>query len=63
MIAEIIEFNEETENTHKVWKQKEFNKEKMIEESVDVLFFYLQMCNLITEKDEKTKEILTQAWN
>lgn len=34
----------------------------MVEESVDVLFFYLQICNLISGKDEKTKEILTQSW-
>lgn len=39
MIAEIIEFNEETRDTHKTWKQKEFNVIKMVEESVDILFF------------------------
>lgn len=62
MIAEIIEFNEETDNTHKTWKQKEFDREKMIEESVDICFFYLQICNLLTGKDEEFKRILSKSW-
>lgn len=62
MIAEIIEFNEETENTHKTWKQKEFNREKMIEESVDICFFYLQICNLVTGEDKEFVRILSNSW-
>lgn len=62
MIAEIIEFNEETENTHKTWKQKEFNKENMIEESVDILFFFLQLCNLVNGEDNKIIKMLSQGW-
>lgn len=62
MIAEIIEFNEETENTHKTWKQKEFDREKTIEESVDVCFFYLQICNLVTGGDKEFVRILSNSW-
>lgn len=54
MIAKIIEFNEETKNTHKTWQQKEFDKNKAIEESVDILFFYLQLVNLVKKQ---TKEL------
>ena len=62
MIAEIIEFNEETRNTHKTWKQKEFNVIKMVEESVDILFFYLQLVNFLGKEDERIIEILNMAW-
>lgn len=62
MIAEIIEFNEETENTHKTWKQKEFDREKMVVESVDICFFYLQICNLVTGKDQEFIRILSESW-
>lgn len=62
MIAEIIEFNEETKNTHKTWKQKVFDREKMVEESSDILFFFLQLCNLVNDKDEKIKKMLSDGW-
>lgn len=62
MIAEIIEFNEETENTHKTCKQKEFDREKMIKKSVDICFFYLQICNLLTGKDQEFIRILSESW-
>ena len=45
IIAEIVEFNEETKHSHKTWKEKEFNEEKMKEEAVDILFFFLQNIN------------------
>ena len=45
LIAELIEFNEELPRTHKTWKQKSFNKENAIVESIDVLFFFLQFIN------------------
>lgn len=51
MIAEVIEFNEEMKDSHKTWKQKEFNPEKAKEEAVDILFFMLQYIN-------KQKELL-----
>lgn len=62
MIAEIIEFNEETRNTHKTWKQKEFNVIEIVEESVDILFFYLQLVNFLGKEDERIIEILNMAW-
>ncbi len=49
MIAEIIEFNEETKYSHKTWKTKPYNKEKELEELADVWFF---MCQLVNEKKE-----------
>ncbi|MDY5795475.1 MAG: dUTP diphosphatase [Fusobacterium gastrosuis] len=45
LIAEIIEFNEETEHSHKTWKTKEYNKEKELEELTDIYFFYAQLIN------------------
>lgn len=45
IIAEVIEFNEETKFSHKTWKEKEFNEEKLKEESIDILFFFLQFIN------------------
>lgn len=45
IIAEVIEFNEETKFSHKTWKQKEFNEEKLKEEAIDILFFFLQLIN------------------
>lgn len=55
MIAEIIEFNEETEGTHKTWKEKDFNIDNMKEEAVDILFFFAQ---LINKAEEDKKEFL-----
>lgn len=51
IIAELIEFDEELSTTHKTWKQKEFNKENAIIESVDVLFFFLQYINYLKDKE------------
>lgn len=45
MIAEIIEFNEETLETHKTWKEKKFDIDKAKEEAIDILFFFLQLLN------------------
>ena len=50
IIAEIVEFNEETKRSHKTWKEKEFNEEKMKEEAVDILFFFLQNINRYSEE-------------
>ena len=60
MIAEIIEFNEETEETHKTWKQKEFDKSKMIEEAVDITFFLAQLINLDTQEEEI--KVINKCW-
>lgn len=50
LVAELIEFDEELQSTHKTWKQKEFNKQNAIIESVDVLFFFLQYINYLENK-------------
>ena len=46
MVAEVIEFNEELECSHKTWKtKKHYSLEKQKEELVDVIFFFLQLIN------------------
>ncbi len=45
MIAELIEFNEETKDSHKTWKTKPYNKAKELEELTDVYFFFAQLVN------------------
>ncbi|MGL5707506.1 MAG: dUTP diphosphatase [Aeromonas sp.] len=50
IIAECIEFNEELEETHKTWKQKEIKKEKQLEELTDIMFFIAQMLNCVGYK-------------
>ena len=47
MIAEVVEFNEELECSHKTWKSKEIDEQKQFEEFVDILFFILQEANLV----------------
>lgn len=49
MVAEIIKFNEETRNSHKTWKEKDFDIDKMKEEAVDILFFLAQYINHFTK--------------
>ena len=45
MIAELIEFNEETKDSHKTWKTKPYNKANELEELTDVYFFFAQLVN------------------
>lgn len=52
LIAEIIEFNEETKESHKTWKTKEYNREKKLEELTDVYFFFAQLMNFMNDKYE-----------
>ncbi len=51
IIAETIEFNEELEETHKTWKQKEIKRESQLEELTDILFFIAQWVNFIEDRD------------
>lgn len=60
MIAEIIEFNEESKESHKTWKTKEHDKDKELEEYVDIWFFYAQFCNEIKKKDNKRFETIIE---
>ena len=45
LLAELIEFDEETPESHKTWKEKEVDKNMMLEELTDVYFFFSQMIN------------------
>lgn len=64
IIAEVIEFNEETRFSHKTWKQKEFNEEKLKEEAIDILFFFLQLINRnINDKNDFDLKFITTEWN
>lgn len=44
------------EYNFKTWKQKEYNREKELEEFVDVLFFFLQYVNYKAETDDEIIE-------
>ncbi|ATV35931.1 dUTP diphosphatase [Fusobacterium pseudoperiodonticum] len=55
LIAECVEFNEETMLSHKTWKVKPYNKEKELEELTDIYFFFAQLLNYLD--DEKNKEL------
>ena len=57
LIAEVIEFNEETPQSHKTWKTKPYDKEKELEEFTDIWFFLAQMVNFKLEKSDSFIEI------
>ncbi|MCF0161385.1 MAG: dUTP diphosphatase [Fusobacterium necrophorum] len=61
MIAEIIEFNEETKDSHKTWKTKEYNSEKELEELTDIFFFFAQWIN--NSYDSKCVHILEKIFH
>ena len=63
LIAEVIEFNEETLESHKTWKTKPYDKEKELEEFTDVWFFLAQMVNLKLEKSDSFIEIKNELIN
>ena len=54
LIAECIEFDEETPQSHKTWKTKPYNKEKELEELTDIWFFVAQMVNYSEYMDKIT---------
>ena len=45
LIEECTEFNKETKDSHKTWKTHIYNKEKELEELVDIWFFVAQLVN------------------
>ncbi|BEO91140.1 hypothetical protein FNSP4_09470 [Fusobacterium nucleatum] len=66
IIAECIEFDEETFESHKTWKTKEYSKEKELEELTDIWFFVAQMvnhCEVIEEITEFEKIELFKFFN
>ena len=59
LIAECVEFNEETMLSHKTWKVKPYDKEKELKELTDVYFFFAQLINhLDDDKNEALKEAI-----
>nr|DAR07435.1 MAG TPA: dUTPase [Caudoviricetes sp.] len=62
LIAECIEFDEETKDSHKTWKKLNYNKEKELEELTDIWFFAAQLVNYSYENRDITtlekKELL-----
>ncbi|WP_324283603.1 dUTP diphosphatase [Fusobacterium polymorphum] len=54
IIAECIEFDEETAQSHKIWKTKPYDKEKELEELTDIWFFVAQMVNYSEYMDKIT---------
>lgn len=57
LIAECVEFNEETKESHKTWKTKPYDKTKELEELTDVWFFLAQMINFKLENSNSFVEI------
>ncbi|UTV61001.1 dUTP diphosphatase [Fusobacterium phage JD-Fnp2] len=55
IIAECIEFDEETPQSHKTWKTKPYDKDKELEELTDIWFFVAQMVNHCEAIEEITK--------
>ena len=67
LLAELVEFDEETPESHKTWKEKEIDEKMMLEELTDVYFFFSQMINYLyvnnldifsNKNDEEKKEVL-----
>ena len=54
IIAECIEFDEETPQSHKSWKTKEYDRDKELEELTDIWFFVAQMINYCEATDQIT---------
>ena len=58
-LAELVEFDEETPESHKTWKEKEVDEKLLLEELTDVYFFFSQMVNYLYANNEnifKNKE-------
>lgn len=51
LIAECVEFNEETKESHKTWKTKEYDRAKELEELTDIWFFVAQMINYCNDNE------------
>ena len=55
LIAECVEFNEETIFSHKTWKTKPYSKDKELEELTDIYFFFAQLIHYLD--DDKNKDL------
>lgn len=66
-IAELVEWNEKTDFSHKTWKHKDYTRQDQLEEYVDMLFFLAQLFNKknkivnITEFKETIDYKITKA--
>ena len=58
MLAEVIEFQEETKISHKTWGKKEFNEDDMKVEAIDILFFYCQLVNHMNIPSDYEYEVM-----
>ena len=56
-IAEIVEFNEETKESHKTWAKHEYNAENEKKEAIDILFFF---CQLLNKRKSKNLSIVAE---
>lgn len=53
LVAECVEFNEETMLSHKTWKTKEYCRDKELEELADIYFFFAQLVNYLDDNRNK----------
>lgn len=53
LVAECVEFNEETMLSHKTWKTKEYCRDKELEELTDIYFFFAQLVNYLDDNKNK----------
>ncbi|WP_338947599.1 dUTP diphosphatase [Fusobacterium nucleatum] len=66
IIAECIEFDEETPQSHKTWKTKPYDKAKELEELTDIWFFIAQLINYCSDNSNLSilqKENLNRFFN
>ena len=59
LVAECVEFNEETIFSHKTWKTKECCRDKELEELTDIYFFFAQLVNYLDDdRNRALKEVI-----
>lgn len=66
IIAECIEFDEETPQSHKTWKTMPYDKAKELEELTDIWFFIAQLINYCSDNSNLSilqKENLNRFFN
>ena len=61
LIAEVVEFNEETLHSHKTWKEKRYSKDKELEELTDIFFFVCQYFNYHNTKGKELENEMKKA--
>ena len=56
-IAELVEWNETTDSSHKTWKHKTYTRSEQLEEWVDGLFFISQLFNIYFDEKVTIEQI------